>query len=175
MALSVGLDGFAVSISLGLKSVNYKVRTKVVLIFGIFETAMPLIGIEAGRSLTSIIGHNTNLFAGSLLTLTGLYQVLSDLLGNNEKEAVGAVANWRRLSLVGLAVSIDNFFIGVTLGARKVPLVIAAVVIAIVGIGLILLGLELGHRVGNKVGKYSDMAGGLILMMVGLAIVLNLL
>jgi putative Mn2+ efflux pump MntP len=66
-------------------------------------------------------------------------------------------------------LSIDNLVIGFALGAYHVDLWIAAVTIAAVSTALSLLGLEIGGRVGARLGRRSELVGGAILVLVGVA------
>ena len=75
-----------------------------------------------------------------------------------------------KLILLGAGLSIDNLVIGFALGARDTPLILSVVVIGVVSVGLSLLGLELGSRLGAEVGHRSELAGARVLIAVGLTI-----
>jgi len=60
--------------------------------------------------------------------------------------------------------------VGFALGVYHVSIALAAVTMAVVSVGLSLLGLELGSRLGARVSEYSEEAGGAVLVLVGLAI-----
>jgi putative Mn2+ efflux pump MntP len=81
----------------------------------------------------------------------------------------------RRLVLIGAALSIDNLVIGFAFGAYHVNLWVAALTIAAVSVGLSLLGLEIGGRLGERLGRRSEFAGGAVLILVGVAIGTGLL
>jgi len=81
----------------------------------------------------------------------------------------------RQLLILGIALSLDNLIVGFALGVYKVSIVLAAVIMAIVSVGLSLLGLELGSRLGSRVGEYSEMAGGGVLVLVGVALGVGLI
>ena len=80
-----------------------------------------------------------------------------------------------RLLVTGIALSIDNLAIGFALGAYHVNLATAAVIIGAVSVTLSLAGLELGHRLGTKVGERGELLGGLVLIAVGIAIASGIL
>jgi putative Mn2+ efflux pump MntP len=82
--------------------------------------------------------------------------------------------NDRRLILIGGVLSIDNLVIGFALGAYGVNLVIAAVTIAGTSVGLSLLGLEIGERLENRLGRRSELVGGGVLIVVGIGIGIGL-
>jgi manganese efflux pump family protein len=81
----------------------------------------------------------------------------------------------KHLVIIGGALSIDNLVIGFALGAYHVEVVVAAATIAGVSVALSLLGLELGERLGEHLGPRSDLVGGAVLIVVGIAIGLGLL
>jgi putative Mn2+ efflux pump MntP len=75
-----------------------------------------------------------------------------------------------KLILTGAALSIDNLVVGFALGAYKVPLVEAAIVIAVVSVGMSLVGLEVGRRLGRSVEQWSAELGAAVLVLVGILI-----
>jgi len=174
VALSVGLGNFAVATTLGVSGVDAKLRVRVALIFGAFEGVMPLIGLVLGRSLAHALGTAATPVAGALLGLAGAYAIVTALLG--DRGATGSPEmSTRRLLLIGGALSIDNLVIGIALGAYHVDLVLAAVTIAVVSVALSLIGLEIGSWLGGRLGRWSELIGGAVLVAVGVAIGVGLL
>ncbi len=72
--------------------------------------------------------------------------------------------------VTGAALSIDNLAVGFALGTYRVGVAAAAIVIGAVSVALSLLGLELGSQIGTRVGNRGEIAGGLVLIGVGIAI-----
>ncbi len=72
--------------------------------------------------------------------------------------------------VTGAALSIDNLAVGFALGAYRVGVAAAAIVIGAVSVALSLLGLELGSRIGTRAGDGGEIVGGLVLIGVGIAI-----
>lgn len=72
--------------------------------------------------------------------------------------------------MTGAALSIDNLVVGFALGTYKVSIALAVIVIAVVSVGMSLVGLEIGARLGASVEKWSSEIGGLVLILVGIAI-----
>ncbi len=68
-------------------------------------------------------------------------------------------------------MSIDNLAVGFALGTYRVPFALATAIIGAVSIALSLIGLELGARISTKVGRRGESLGGLILIVVGAALV----
>jgi len=174
VAVSVGLDNFGAATAIGVSGVDRKLRLRVALIFGIFEAAMPIIGILVGHSVARGIGGYANPVAGGVLGLAGVYAVLTELIGKKASPS-DTEPGIRRLVLLGAALSIDNLVIGFALGTYRVNLVAAALVIGLVSTALSLLGLEVGSRLGERLGQRSELVGGVVLILVGVAVGTGLL
>jgi putative Mn2+ efflux pump MntP len=173
VAIALGFDNFAVAMSIGLSGVDRHLRLRIALVFGLFEAAMPLIGLLIGRQLAHRIGSGGNYLGGGLLIATGIYTLVEARWGSPDElpKSMGPGP----LLLTGAALSIDNLLVGFALGAYKVPVVLSALVIGVVSVGMSLVGLELGSRMGVAVEKWSEFLGGAILVAVGVAIASGLL
>lgn len=176
MSLSVGLSNFAGSIGIGLSGVDARTRFRVGIAFGLFEGSMPIIGLLIGEAVAGSIGSYGRYLGAGLLVLTGAYTIWQSFrTGEVERKEERGVLDTRQLLILGIALSIDNLVVGFALGVYHVSIVLAAVTMAVVSVGLSLLGLELGSRLGATVGEYSEMAGGAVLVLVGVALGVGLI
>ena len=175
VAVSVGLSNFAGSIGIGLSGVSARVRLRVGLAFGLFEAVMPIIGLAIGQSVAGRLGHVGSYVGAGLLVLTGLYTIIQARRQKkeiDEEEATGdrsGLSN-RQLVITAVALSLDNLVVGFALGVYHVNLVLAAVVMGVVSVGMSLLGLELGSRLGRHVEEWAEELGGGVLILVGIAL-----
>lgn len=174
VAISVGLVNFGAATALGIFGVNQRLRIRVVLIFGMFEATMPVVGLLLGHSLAQDLGSATRPIAGGLLFLAGVYAFIIEPLSEKESDR-DPEPSVKRLVLFGAALSIDNLAIGFALGTYHVNLVVAAVIIAVISVALSLLGLEVGNRLGTRLGRRSELVGGAVLILVGVAVATGLL
>ena len=172
VAVALGLSNFTAAVGIGLSGVDGRVRIRIAIIFGLFEAAMPLVGLLVGQRVAGSIGSSASYVGGGLLIATGLYTLVQ--AGMVASEAAGPVTTGK-LVLTGAALSIDNLVVGFALGADKVPLVRAAVAIAVVSVALSLVGLEIGRRLGRSVGRWSAELGGAVLVLVGVLITTGVL
>jgi putative Mn2+ efflux pump MntP len=178
VALSLGLSNFAASVGLGASGVDRRTRLRVGLVFGSFETAMPIIGLLAGREAAGALGHATRWLGAALLIATGLYGLVQALRPAHDGSGArtqgeppqGEPQRFGRLLVTGLALSIDNLAVGFALGAVHVSLPVAVIVIGAVSVTLSLLGLELGHHLSTRIGGRGEVLGGLVLIGVGVAV-----
>ncbi len=168
VGLSVGLDNFAISVAMGLAGLSKKHRIRNSLVFGGFDTCMPIIGFFAGRSLSSSLGSQASLFGGGLLILTGIYAILQDFLNTETKPKTPN--SLKKLMIMGLSISIDSLIVGFSLGATNEPIIETIATIGILSVCLALLGMEIGSRLKTNVEGYSELLSGLILILVGFLI-----
>jgi putative Mn2+ efflux pump MntP len=179
VAFAVGLSNFAAAIAIGLSGVDSRTRLRVALAFGIFEAAMPVVGLLVGDTLASSIGSASQWIGGGLLLAVGLHTIVAPRVRKRRGRGVdgrGAPASsGGALVVTAAALSIDNLVVGFALGTQNVPIALAALVIAAVSVGMSLIGLELGDRMGQWAESWSEEISGVVLMGVGAAIAAGVL
>ena len=175
VAGSLGLNNLAASIAIGLSGVDRATRTRTALAFGLFEAGMPLVGLLIGRQLSHALGGTANTVGGLLLIAVGVHVTISAARSGGESPRAVAGMRMPNLLILAAALSIDNLVVGFALGAYRTPFVLSVAVIALVSVGLSLLGLELGARLGERIGHRSGLISGIMLIAVGIAILTNLL
>jgi manganese efflux pump family protein len=176
VAASLGLDNFAASIGIGASGVDAGTRLRVGIIFGAFEAGMPILGLLAGRGLATTLGRAAHWVGAGLLIATGGYALVQAIRHRGSPEG-GVPSGWRtgRLLLTGIALSIDNLAVGFALGTLHVSLAVTVIVIGAVSVTMSLIGLELGRRIGDWAGELGEVAGGVVLIGVGVAIATGVL
>jgi putative Mn2+ efflux pump MntP len=174
-AFAVGIGNFAVSIGIGLTGVDTATRLKVGLIFAVFESGMPLIGLLIGHNSANLLGDTAPYAGGALLIFVGGWTLLSTFRGGDDDLTETTSAPLGRLLLTGLALSIDNLVVGFSLGIHHQSLVEAIVVFALVTILLTAVGLEFGRRLGAKVESGSEYLAGGVLVIIGVLVALRVL
>lgn len=175
VAASLGLSNFAASVGIGASGVDRRMRLRVGLVFGFFETAMPIAGLLAGRGVADNLGSATRWIGGGLLIATGVYGLIQSGVGRRNPGASAEDTGpgpqpLGRLLVTGLALSVDNLAVGFALGTVHVSLPVAVLVIGAVSVTLSLLGLELGHRLSTRIGDRGEILGGVVLIGVGIAV-----
>lgn len=193
VAASVGLSNFAAAIGIGTAGVDAGTRLRVGLVFGFFEAGMPIAGLLIGDRLAGQMGHTARWLGAAMLMAVGVYGLVASLRrgkpGASEPGASGAgagepgagepgaggpglgtAAQSGRLLLTGLALSLDNLVVGFALGTYQTGVLAGAGVIGAVSVGLSLIGLELGARIGSWAPRRGEQIGGVILISVGIAI-----
>ena len=177
LALALAMDAFAVSLAAGavLHPLAFRPCFRLAFHFGLFQALMPIIGWLAGLTVRSFVAAWSHWLAFILLACIGGRMVV-EALGDEKKEA-RFVDPSRGLTLVALAVatSIDALAVGLTLAMLQVSVWIPALVIGLVAAGCTVLGLFLGSRAGRRWGRWVEVAGGAVLIGIGLKILLTAL
>jgi len=168
VACSLGASNFAAAIAIGVSGVDARVRLRVGLVYGAFEAAMPIVGLALGARLAATLGQAGRWLAAFLLVGVGVFELLSSLRTAETK----VVTSSRGVALLlgGLVLSIDNLVVGFALGSTHTSILTGALVIGAVSVGLSLIGLELGARIGARAGERGEQLAGLMLIAIGAAI-----
>lgn len=180
MSISVGLSNFAGAIGIGISGIDTRTRIRVGVAFGFFEGMMPVIGLLLGAAVAGYLGHLARYIGGAILVVTGgytIWQARRTARLEHQTGTVVAVAGlgMHQLLVMALALSIDNLAVGFAIAIYNVPIVEAAVLMAVVSVAMSLVGLELGHRLGERVEEWSEEIGGGVLILVGVALGAGLL
>jgi manganese efflux pump family protein len=175
VAVSVGLSNFAAAVAIGVSGVDARRRVEVAVVFGVFEIGMPIVGLALGHRLAHTLGGTAQWLGGGLLVAAGTYGLVTGLRRTRSDAGPPAGRSLGRLVLAGAALSIDNLVVGFALGTYHVSVAVAALVIGVVSVGLSLVGLELGARIGARTGDLAEVVGSVVLVGVGAAIAAGLL
>jgi manganese efflux pump family protein len=89
VAASVGLSNFAAAISLGVAGVDARTRLRVGLVFGAFESGMPVVGLLIGDNVAAQLGRTSRWIGGALLIGVGLYALVSSIRAHRAHRARG--------------------------------------------------------------------------------------
>lgn len=175
LLISVGLsmDAFAVSICKGLSSGQASIRhcTAAGLYFGGFQMLMPFLGYVLGRQFQSMITSFDHWIAFVLLCFIG-----ANMIRESRREAEPENADFGPCAMLPLAVatSIDALAVGITFAL--LPDVNVPLAVCLIGITTFVCsaaGLKVGNLFGLKYKAKAELAGGIILILIGLKILLE--
>lgn len=178
-ALGIGLsmDAFAVSVCKGLstKKANAKGMILCGIWFGGFQALMPLIGYLLGSLFATAIEAVDHWIAFGLLVLIGL-NMLKEAF--EKKEYCGCENNadfsFKTMLTMAVATSIDALAVGISLAmAGNVNICLAVCLIGVTTFILSAIGVKIGSVFGDKFEKKAQIAGGVILILLGLKILLE--
>lgn len=175
LAIGLSMDAFAVAISKGLsmKKMSLKNALIIGLYFGIFQAGMPLIGYFLGTRFEDKITTFDHWIAFFLLGFIGVNMIKEALSPDEEKDEEDVSLGFKTMSLLAIATSIDALAVGVTFAFFKVNIISAVSFIGIITFTLSILGVKIGNVFGSKYKSKAELAGGLILIGMGIKILLS--
>jgi len=172
LGLGLAMDAFAVSICKGL-SVD-KIKTKYAMItgayFGGFQAIMPLVGYFLGSRFSTLISSYSHWVAFILLLIIGLNMIKE---GCSSCESLDASFSIGAMLPLAIATSIDALAVGVSLAFLEADIVFSATVIGVITFLLSGAGLFIGNFFGLKYRSKAELAGGIILILIGTKILLE--
>jgi manganese efflux pump family protein len=174
MAVALAMDCFAVSLgmSCGAERLRAGQILRLAFAFGFFQFGMPVLGWFAGENVIRYIRGFDHWVALALLSFVGL-RMIFESFGKKETDDAGRRDRTRGWPLIVLAIatSIDALAVGLTLSVLTPAIVLPAALIGLVSFALTVAGARLGPLVGRAIGKRAELAGGLILIGIGVKIV----
>ena len=177
IACGLSMDAFAVSICKGLcmKRINWLHALTIAFFFGLFQAVMPVIGWALGSSFAEIVEPVDHWVAFVLLAFIGS-KMLWDAAHEQEETQCPAdpdKLDIKELFMLAIATSIDALAVGITLALLGVNIAVAACVIGITTFAFSFIGVGIGHIFGSKCEKGATIAGGIILILIGVKILLE--
>ena len=170
LAVGLAMDAFAVSICKGL-AMREKVLKKGIIVglwFGGFQALMPTIGFFLGTQFKDQITSIDHWIAFVLLGLIGINMV-KEALSNDEEQADDSIAV-KEMFMLAVATSIDALAVGITFAFLNVHIVSAASMIGVCTFLISFVGVKIGNIFGTKYKSKAELAGGIILILLGFKI-----
>lgn len=163
--ISLAGDAFTISICKGLNAKRKRHAIKVALYFGFFQFLMPILGYYLGNVFSEKIIHFNPYISTILLVAIGILMIKGDDnfgLSNN--------LDFKEMFLLSIATSIDALVIGISFSFLKVNILLSSIIIGIITTIMCFIGFLLGHMFNKKVGTYSNLIAGCILILLGIKI-----
>lgn len=178
MGIGLSMDAFAVSVCKGLamRRVNRKQALIIGLFFGGFQALMPFLGWLLGRQFESYITNIDHWVSFLLLAFLGGKMLAEAVRHGQEEVEIGRMdppLSIRELFMLAVATSIDALAVGITFAFLDYPIAEAVAVIGVTTLLISICGVYVGNFFGNKYKKWAELAGGLILMLLGVKILLS--
>jgi len=173
IAVGLAMDAFAVSISAGMTVSPITLRHvfRLAFHFGLFQFLMPIVGWAAGQQIAGYLHTYNAWIAFALLVYVGGKMIWE---GWHAEDAESRADPTRGMMLVTLciATSIDALAVGVSMALVGVSVWVPAVVIGIVTGSLTAMGVALGSRLGKACGRWAEVGGGCVLLLIGVRILM---
>ena len=172
VAIGLSMDAFAVSICKGLSVCRVRPRHAIItgLWFGGFQALMPLVGYLMGTSFEDAIKQFDHWIAFILLGLIGA-NMIRESFGDAEK--LNDCFDCKTMFPFAIATSIDALAVGVSFAFLGVDIIPAVSFIGIITFALSAVGVKLGNVFGARYKSKAELAGGIILILMGTKILLE--
>lgn len=176
LAVGLSMDAFAVSVCKGLSVKRAGLKESAICggWFGGFQGLMPLIGFFLGRLFADAIEAFDHWVAFGLLAVIGINMLKEAFEKECECCDKNADFSVKTMFVMAVATSIDALAVGISLAmAGDVNIVVAVILIGAITFLLSGLGVKIGNIFGNRFEKKAQVAGGVILILLGVKILLE--
>lgn len=172
LAVGLSMDAFAVSVCKGLSVKRPKLRHCLIcgLYFGGFQALMPFLGFLLGTQFQTLITSIDHWIAFVLLSLIGGNMVLES---RKESEKQSASFSPRTMLPLAIATSIDALAVGITFAFLRVNILPAISLIGCTTFLIAAIGVKIGSIFGLRYKSKAELAGGIVLIAIGVKILLE--
>jgi manganese efflux pump family protein len=174
LAVGLSMDAFAVAVCKGLAMQRLTLKSifTVGAYFGIFQAGMPLLGYFLGSTFESRVVAIDHWIAFILLGAIGV-NMIRESLGKDEEKVADASLSFKTMLILAIATSIDALAVGITFAFLHVRIFYAVTFIGVVTFLLSMLGVKVGNLFGVKYKSRAELAGGVVLIVLGTKILLE--
>ncbi len=175
LLIAVGLSMDAFAVSLGAAASNRRMAPRATFRlsfhFGLFQCLMPIAGWLLGSEIARFVASIAGWLACALLAFVGGHMVYTGIRPAGEDDSYRVdPSKGMTLVMLSVATSIDALAVGISLAMLHVSIWYPAVIIGVVTGTLSLIAVRVGARLGKGVGRPMEIAGGLLLIVIGLRI-----
>ena len=173
IAVGLSMDAFAVSVCKGLAMEKAPLKKAAIagVWFGSFQALMPLLGYLLGNRFEKYITHIDHWITFGLLALIGANMVKEAF--SKEEEKASSTMYFKEMFLLAVATSIDAPAVGITFAFLRVDLLPAVCLIGATTFVLSALGVKVGNLFGSRYKSRAELAGGILLILMGVKILLE--
>ncbi|MBO4422337.1 MAG: manganese efflux pump [Clostridia bacterium] len=173
LSFSLAADAFSVSLCKGLNLKKNLLRNALIIsaFFGGFQALMPALGWLLGKGLAVYIEKYGHYIACGILCFIGIKMIVDAIRGG---EKIKDGIDIKELLILSVATSIDALAVGFSFALNEnVGIILSCAVIGAVTFAVCVGGVFLGHAFGTKFGKPANIAGGCVLIILGVKMLLE--
>lgn len=175
IAIGLSMDACAVSLAKGMclqKNIG-KYALILAVAFGFFQGAMPLLGWWIGTYFEEFITAIDHWIAFFLLGFIGINMIRESFHKEVEECMSITSIDTKTICILAIATSIDAFAVGISFAFLQVEILSAVTLIATTTFVCSYIAVWLGHKIGGILGKYAEILGGVILILIGFHILIE--
>ena len=175
LAVGLSMDAFAVSVCKGLSLVQIRWKHSVLagLYFGIFQAGMPVVGYLLGTQFQGAITFIDHWIAFLLLGIIGFNMIKEALSKESSDHLSDPSFSMQSMLILSVATSIDALAVGITFAFLNVEIVPAVLFIGSITFFLSFFGVRAGNMFGIRYKAKAELAGGIILVGIGIKILVE--
>lgn len=173
IAIGLAMDAFAVAICKGLSMIKMNWKKGIIIggYFGIFQAFMPLVGYFLGVGFQNRVEGIDHWLALVLLSIIGINMIKNAV--SKEEESNNDRVDFKEMIVLAIATSIDALAVGITMAFLDVNILSVVLLIGIITFVTSVIGVKIGNVFGDKYEKKAELAGGIILILMGIKILLE--
>jgi putative Mn2+ efflux pump MntP len=189
IGVSLAMDAFAVSVCKGLsmKKINWVHAIIIGGFFGAFQAIMPLLGWLLGSGFSSYIDKLDHWIGFLLLMFIGAkmaFEAVKEMRETDDSCDIGCKKcnltenptegiKFAELFILAIATSIDALAVGITFAFLEVNIISSSLIIGVITFVICLFGVAAGNRFGSRYKTKAELAGGIVLCLIGVKILLD--
>lgn len=164
LGVSLSMDTFSIFLSIGTFGIVKKKIIFLCIFIGLLHFLMPLIGAFIGNKIITFLDLKVNILLGIILLFIGT-EMLIDIIKDEEKLFDLNIIN---MIILSISVSLDSFSTGIGLKAITDNYILSGTIFSVCASSFTFLGYLIGKYSSNKIGKYANILGIIILFTIGL-------
>jgi len=175
IALALAMDAFAVAIVAGSRfdRLTFRPVFRLSFHFGLWQALMTLLGWVAGSQIDELIRTYDHWVAFGLLFIVGGHMIYGSVTRNeDDRPSKDPTRKWTMVML-SIATSIDALAVGLSMALLQVNIWRASLIIGLVASGMTIVGMAFGREAGSRFGRWMEIAGGLVLIGIGVNILVE--
>jgi len=178
LACALGTDAFSMAVGIGVTGIRIKRALLASAVICLFHILMPLVGLSLGAVLGRAVGQAAGILGALVLIFIGVQGIAEYISayknGGNSSEKEGKLkligGSWGLILLAG-SVSLDALTVGFGLGTFNFNLPLTVGIFGAVAGLMTAAGFLFGSRIGGWLGNKAELAGSLILFLIGIKMI----
>lgn len=172
LSVALAMDAFAVSICKGLSKKKIEINHMLLagIWFGGFQALMPVLGYFCGSKFADKVDKFDHWIAFLILALIGASMIKES---RDDEEEANSNMDVKTMFFLAVATSIDALTVGITFAFLDVNIVVAVIMIGVITFILSGAGVKIGSIFGDKYKSKAEIAGGVVLIIIGVKTLLT--
>jgi putative Mn2+ efflux pump MntP len=163
IGIGLSMDAFSLSFSYGTLNINKKNRVILASLVGLFHFFMPILGLFIGNIILKYIIIDLDILLAIIISLIGIEMIISSI----KKEDNTMLLSLLSFILFAFSVSIDSFSVGIGLKGINNNYLQVSIIFSLCSFIFTYVGLILGTKLNDLVGRYAKTIGGILLIGLG--------